>query len=170
MGALIEFFVRMALLRNKPQDLPPSPALLVLLSIVSTLFGTLLLGELLGGYEAALGANLMDLALTMLFLFALLQITGHAPRWLQTATAVMGLTVLVGVVSFTVDRLSVALQVRDLQAVVDLALMIWIHVAVGHVIRHAIGVPLAAGIVLIFGYTLFSQVMIFQVFPPVVPN
>lgn len=170
MGALIEFFIQLALLRRKPQDLPASPVLLVLLGVASMALGTAAGAEDFGGYRAAFGANLFDLTLSLLFLFAVLQITGYLSRWLQTSTAVLGLSILASVFVFTLVVLGDAVRAPDVAGLLALIVFIWLHIAIGHVLRHALGVPLAAGVIIIFGYTLFSQALIWRVFPPLVSN
>ncbi len=104
MLALLRFFIQLALLRRGPQDLPASPVLLVLLAVFNVLIGTANGVELFGGPRAALGANLLDLVLTMVLLFALLQFKRHVARWQQTASAFFGLGVLAGLIMLFVDR------------------------------------------------------------------
>ena len=87
MLALFRFFVELALLRRGPQDLPASPVLLALLAGLNVVVGAANGTDLFGGARAAFGANLLDLLLSMLLLFALLQFKGHLARWQQTAMA-----------------------------------------------------------------------------------
>ena len=87
MQALIRFFVELALFRRGPQDLPVSGLLMGVLAACSVLFGTINGRDMFGGVQASFGANLLDLGLTLVFLFALLQFRGGVARWQQTATA-----------------------------------------------------------------------------------
>jgi len=167
MLALFRFFVQLAALRRAPQDLPASTALLVLLALLSVLIGAVNGSELFGGARSALGVNLIDLTLTMLMLFALLQISGHLPRWTQTATAFFGLGVLAGLLMLLVRAPAELLGIIGLARLLDLVLAIWLHVALGNVLRHALGIPLLAGVMIMLSYTVLAFNLIARIFPPV---
>ena len=168
MAALLRFFVQLAMLRRGPQDLPPSSALLVLLALLSVAVGTNNGAELFGGVRPAFGANLLDLLLSLVLVFALLQIKGRLARWLQTMTAILGLGVLAGLVILLLRPLAEAIGVAQLATLVDLILAIWLHVALGNVLRHALDIPLLAGVIIMLSYTVIAINVIARVFPPVV--
>jgi hypothetical protein len=142
MQALLKFFIDLAFLRRAPQDLPASSSLLALFAIVSIVLGVANGAQMFGGIRAALGANLLDLALTLGFVYALLALTGRPARWLQTATAFIGLGVLA-----------------------DLVVAIWLHVALGSVMRHALDLPLLAGVLIVLSYTVMAFSLIVRIFP-----
>ena len=167
MLALFRFFIQLATLRRGPQDLPASSALLVLLAVFNVLAGTANGVELFGGLRAALGANLLDLFLTMLLLFALLQFKGHLARWQQTATAFFGLGVLAGLIMLFIKSPAEAVGVTGLAMLMDLVLAIWLHIALGNVLRHALGIPLLAGVMIMLSYTVLAFNLIARIFPPV---
>ena len=167
MLVLIRFFIQLALLRRAPQDLPASPVLLVMFAVLSALVGTVNGMELFGSARAAFGANLLDLFLTMVLLFALLQLKGHLPRWQQTATAFFGLGVLAGLIMMLVRAPAEMLGISDLAMLVDLVLAVWLHIALGSVLRHALEVPLLAGVMIVLSYTVLGFNLIAQVFPPI---
>jgi hypothetical protein len=168
MLALFQFFFDLAILRRGPQDLPASSALLVLLAALGVLIGGVNGAALFGGLGAALGANLLDLVLSMVTLFILLQLRGHAPRWLQTASAFLGLGALAGLVMLAVRPFAELMGATEFSTLADLILAIWLHVALGSVLRHALGVPLLAGVVIVLAYTLTAFSIITRTFPPVV--
>lgn len=170
MLALFRFFIQLAILRRGPQDLPASSALLVLLAVINVLVGTANAVELFGGVRAALGANLLDLFLTMLLLFALLQFKGHLARWQQTASAFFGLGVLAGLIMLLVRSPAQGLGVGDIAILLDLVLAVWLHIALGNVLRHALGVPLLAGVMIMLSYTVLAFNLIARIFPPVFPS
>lgn len=170
MLALFRFFIQLAILRRGPQDLPASSALLVLLAVFNVLVGTANAVELFGGVRAALGANLLDLFLTMLLLFALLQFKGHLARWQQTASAFFGLGVLAGLIMLLVRSPAQGLGVGDIAILLDLVLAVWLHIALGNVLRHALGVPLLAGVMIMLSYTVLAFNLIARIFPPVFPS
>jgi len=170
MFALTRFFIQLATLRRTPQDLPASTALLVLLAICSVLIGTANGSAIFGGLRAAFGANLLDLLLTMLMLFALLQVRGHVARWVQTATAFFGVGVLVGVIMLLVRAPAELLGLAQLADLFELLLAIWLHIVLGNVLRHALGIPLLAGVMIMLSYTVLAFNLIARVFPPLIPS
>ena len=170
MLALFRFFVQLAILRRGPQDLPASAVLLVLLAVFNVLVGTANGVELFGGLRAALGANLLDLFLTMVLLFALLQFKGHVARWQQAVSAFFGLGVLAGLLMLFVRSPAEVLGIGGFAMLLDLVLAIWLHIALGNVLRHALGVPLLAGVMIMLSYTVLAFNLIARVFPPVLPS
>jgi len=170
MLALFRFFIQLATLRRGPQDLPASAVLLVLLAVLNVLAGTANGVELFGGVRPALGANLVDLFLTMLLLFALLQFKGHVARWQQTASAFFGLGVLAGLIMLFVRSPAEALGIGGFAMLLDLILAIWLHIALGNVLRHALGIPLLAGVLIMLSYTVLAFNLIARIFPPVLPS
>jgi hypothetical protein len=170
MQALLLFFFDLARLRRGPQDLPASSALLMLFALMSIVLGTMNGAQVFGGVRAALGANLLDLLLTMVMLFVLLQFVGRAARWLQTTTAFLGLGVLAGLIMTLVKSPAEVLGINDVAMLVDLVLAVWLHVALGNVLRHALDVPLLAGVLIVLSYTVMAFSVIARVFPLVGAN
>jgi len=170
MLALIQFFIELALLRRGPQDLPSSPVLLVLVALLSLIIGTLNGFQLFGGLGAALGANLLDLALSMALLAGLLMYRGRAARWLQTASAFLGLGVLGGAAMLVARALALTLGATDFAVLIEVILAIWLHVALGSVLRHALDAPLLLGVIIVFCYTVLVFNLIAGIFPLAVQN
>ena len=110
---------------------------------------------------------MLDLLLTMVMLFVLLQFKGNAERWQQTTTAFLGVGLLAGVAMLVIGALSDSLNVPELAVFADLVLAIWLHIALGHVLRHALDIPLMAGVVIVLAYTMMAFNLIIQVFPVV---
>jgi hypothetical protein len=170
MWVLFQFFVDLALLRRGPQDLPASSALLGLAALLSVAIGTINGATLFGGVGPSLGANLVDLVLSMGLLWALLRLRDRSARWLQTAAAFLGLGVLAGGIMLLVRTPAEMMGVVQLAILVDLVVAVWLHVALGNVLRHALDMPLLAGVLIVLAYTVFAFNFIAQVFPPVVPS
>ena len=170
MQALLKFFIDLALLRRGPQDLPPSPVLLALLAALSTIFGTANGAQLFGGARTAFAANLLDLALTLAAIYVLLAFVGRSARWLQTATAFIGLGTVAGLVMMVVRGLTEPLGVTDVAVLVDLVVAVWLHVALGGVLRHALDVPLLVGVMIVLGYTVMAFSLVVSIFPLVGVN
>ena len=167
MFALLRFFVDLALFRKGPQDLPASTALFGLLVVAGVLIGAANGARLFGGVRAAIGVNLLDLALTSLLLFALLQLRAKTARWLQTATAFFGLSVLAGGLTLLFRGVLQTLGGQELSLLVEMVLAVWLHIALGNVLRHALEVPLFAGVIIVLSYTVLAFNLIAQIFPPV---
>ncbi|MCB1723313.1 MAG: hypothetical protein H6959_09455 [Chromatiaceae bacterium] len=165
MQALLLFLIDLARLRRGPQDVPVSSALLSLMALASVVLGAINGAPMFGGVRAALGANLIDLVLTATLLFVLLQFKGFAARWQQTATAFFGLGALAGLVLLVVRAPAQLLGVTDVAMLVDLVVAIWLHVALGNVLRHALDIPLLAGVVIVLAYTMMAFNIIARVFP-----
>lgn len=170
MFPLFRFFVELAMLRRGPQDLPASRTLLILLAALSVLIGSVNGADLFGGLRTALGANLLDLLLMMLMLFVLLQVKGHLARWQQTASAFFGLGALAGMVMLLVRVPAGALGIMELAMLADLVVAVWLHVALGGVLRHALDMPLLAGVAIVLSYTIMAFNIIARVFPPVIAS
>jgi len=165
MQALLWFFFELALLRRGPQDLPASPVLLVLFALGGILVGALNGQEIFGGLRQAAGANVLDLLLTMTLLFVLLQFKGSAERWQQTTAAFLGIGLLAGVTMLVIGALAEMFNAAELSAFADLLLAIWLHVVLGHILRHALDIPLMAGVVIVLAYTMMAFNLIIIVFP-----
>jgi len=170
MHALIGYFFALAMLRRGPQDLPASTVLLALLAVANVLVGTATGSQIFGGVRPAFGANVVDLALSMVTLFVLLQFKGHAARWVQTATAFFGLGALAGVLMLLFRSVADMVGARELAMLSELIIAVWVHVALGHVLRHALDVPLLAGVVIVLAYSLMAFNIIAQFFPPNIPG
>jgi len=166
MAALLRFFVELAMLRRGPQDLPSSSALLVLMALLSVAVGTVNGAEFFGGVRSAFAANLLDLLLSMVLVFALLQIKGRLARWMQTMTAFLGLGVLAGLIMLLLRSPAEAMGVAQLASVIDLILAIWLQVALGSVLRHALDIPLMAGVIIVLSYTVIAFNLIARVVSP----
>jgi hypothetical protein len=48
---------------------------------------------------------------------------------------------------------------------VDLIVAVWLHVALGHVLRHALEVPLLAGVLIVLAYTMTAFSVVTRIFP-----
>lgn len=167
MLSLIRFFWEMFLLRRKPQDLPASVALLVLLALLNIATGLGNNLSLFGSFSAALGANLVDLLLTGGVLFVLLRTRNHAERWLQTTTAFFGIGTLSSGLMLAYRAPVELLGLEPMGVLLSFALVVWAHVVLGHILRHALQIPWGAGIVLVFAYTMLAFSFINQWFPVV---
>jgi hypothetical protein len=167
MQALLRYFWQLALLRATPQDLPAAPALLILIAGAGVLVGALNGRDLFGGFAPALGANLLELLLSLAMLMVALRLQGFAGRLVQSASAFLGLGLLAGIARQAVVAAGTIAGGNGLLVFADVVLAVWLHFALGHVLRHALEIPLMAGVVVVFSYTIMAFNIIVQVFPVV---
>jgi hypothetical protein len=85
---------------------------------------------------------------------------------MQTMTAFLGLGVLAGLIMLLLRSPAEALGVAQLASVIDLILAIWLQVALGSVLRHALDIPLMAGVIIVLSYTVIAFNLIARVVSP----
>lgn len=166
MFALIRFFVGLCLLRRTPQELPASHWLFAVLLAASVVAGWLGTVKIFGDAMLALQANLIDAGLVLLLLRGTLQLAGHPARFLQTGTAFFGVSALFSAALVAAESLIGLLDLELLMALAQLIALAWIHVVLGHVLRHAIDKDLWVGILIAMGYTFVAINIVFQIVPP----
>jgi hypothetical protein len=164
--ALFQFFWQLGLLRRAPQDLPASTALLGVLLAANLLLGTVVMAAQFGNAGAAFMASLLDAAVVAALLYATLRFSGHPGRFVQTLSAMYGITLMFSAVLALLQWFAVTLNLEVLAAFASLVLLAWVHVALGHVLRHALDMDLWAGIVIAIGFTVISLVLVSTYLPP----
>lgn len=162
---LIRLFYDICLLRKGPQDVPASMLLLGLVVAANLGLGLVLSWPDLGWVESLLQSTTGALVLGG-FLWAALMLSGKAPRFLQTAIAAFGCDTFVSAIAFPLLAWS---QIDpDMKGAVGLPLMVlmlWQISVIGHILRHALSVPLVAGLGLALAYTVVSYSLIMALFP-----
>lgn len=159
-ASLLSLLVGLCLLRVGPQDLPYSPRLSYLLVALAALLGA--------GYAAAVGIDgsaprlLLSLLFLLLLPWLLLGWRQRRPRYPQTLAALAGSDAL-----FTTLFLPVALLAQSAGPVAPqaelapaqvalgwlvLALFGWKLLVNGHILRHALDLPQAIGVMLALGW------------------
>jgi hypothetical protein len=164
--SLILFFWQMCLLRRAPQDLPASINLLGLLGALNVLVGAVGTVDYFGGPGRALTASVLDTALVSALVYATLAFARHRPRFVQTLTAVFGVGSLFGAALLPVQWLAAGSGLMLLFGLVNLVVLGWIHVVLGHVLRHALEMDLWAGIAIAVGYTVIGLTVVNTYLPP----
>jgi len=164
---LFNFFVDLCLLRRAPQDLPASPYLFAVMLTVSVLVGAAGVSDMIPGI-AALAASMLDAVIAMVLLKLLLRVKNFDNRFLQTATAVLGAGIILGLLAIPL-QLSLNEEVMQsesgaLVSLVYLLLLIWIQVVIGHILRHALSVSMLLGVGLALTYSIISGTVIQSVF------
>jgi hypothetical protein len=167
---LVRFYWELVLLRRAPQDLPSSPTLLGLVLTLNVLLGALGVTEQFGGFGRALFASLLDAAVTAGLVYATLRFAEHPARFYQTLTAIYGIAALFNLAMLVLRWVTGTEQLEALFAFASLVLLAWVHVAVGHVLRHALDTELWAGIAIAVAYTVIGLVLVSAYVAPVEPT
>ncbi|MET0028484.1 MAG: hypothetical protein ABW101_12675 [Candidatus Thiodiazotropha sp.] len=167
MKALLNAAIELCLLRRKPQDLPASVDLLAFTVALNLLVSVLIYLGLQKNFGIAAAASLFETGLMMAALYGVLRLKKHLMRFTQTMTALMLSNILLGVLmlpllGWTRDTLS------DESQLLLLLLSLWVLAVFGHILRHALEVPLGMGIGLAVFYTLFSWSLLEVFFPSMV--
>lgn len=162
---LFNFFVDICLLRRAPQDLPASGALFALVVLLSVAVGAVGVSDVIAGL-AAFAAAMLDAVIAMVLLRLALMLKNHPGRFLQTATALFGSSIIMGLIALPLqlaidDKAEV---VAPFVSVAYLFLLIWIQVIIGHILRHALDVSMMLGVGLALTYSVLSGVIIQSLF------
>lgn len=166
MFELIRFFVDLAMLRRRPQDLPASRFLLKTLLIANLGVNVPLALGVFDTPADALGATVLELVVTAALLFAGLQARGMSSRWEQSFCALLGIGTLAGVASIAYRLLATLVSLPQLADALDLVVFLWVMLAMAHVVRHTFDIALPFGILVVFAYTMFVLGLVAQWFAP----
>lgn len=168
MNRLLAYFLDLCLLRAAPQDLPAS-ILGLGLTFAGNLAVTLLLitsAEVDAG--TALGQGLLDTALMLATLYLVLSALGRLGRFLQTSTALLGSSALIGLLTIPLVDLGSgpAESIGTLVGVWMLLVVVgWSLLVAGHILRHAFELRLAQGVLIAGLFNLLSYMLVNAVFP-----
>lgn len=159
MQALIHFFFDLCLLRRAPQDLPASDVLLRLLLVADIATGFLVGVTGATHPVVSLAQSAAEVGL-MLGLLALgLRLSGHPARFNQSATALLGTGVLIGLLALAplaVSPLGDDGGLAVLGSLALLGLLGWSILITGHILRHTFGLSLAQGVGIALAYQVLA--------------
>jgi hypothetical protein len=148
-------------LRRGPQDLPADQGVLVFW-MGASLFSGVLVAAPLHGFTASLFLAVLDLALLYLFVLTLLSLQNRSGRWLQTYTALVGVSALLGLVMsallwlFPPDLENGAISPPGLVAY--LGLVAWLLLVFGHILQQALNLGARiAGVAIALGFLILSS-------------
>ncbi|MCY4220908.1 MAG: hypothetical protein OXD35_04540 [Thiotrichales bacterium] len=168
MGALIHPFVRICLLRMKPQDLPASGTLLALVLVAHTVAGVAVAAVNLR-FDQALAAGVVDTALMCALTTGLLMLRTLRERTVQTLTALAGAGTVIGVAAYPVSVWLHGAQEANAPApalaVLLIAVLGWSLTVSAHILRHAISAPFYIGLLLSIAFYWVSIRVLSNLFP-----
>jgi hypothetical protein len=148
-------------LRKGPQDLPADPAVLVFWMGASVISGILVAGPLYGAWISVF-LSVLDLALLYLFVLLLLGMRGLTWRWLQTYTAMVGVSAVLGIgmaiLLWVFPPDYVGREVSGVGLVAHLMVLIWLLTAFGHILHQSLRLSgRVAGISIALGFLMLSS-------------
>ena len=164
---LFNFFVDLCLLRKAPQDLPASQSLFSLILVLSVLTGAAGVSDVIPGLSA-LAASALDAVIALVLLRLALTLKGYPNRFQQTATAIFGIGIILGLLAMPMQLgISEETMQGEMGGVIALAYLVllgWVQVVIGHILRHALSVSLPLGIGLALTYSVISGTVIQMLF------
>lgn len=167
---LLKLVVDICLLRAGPQDLPASSTLPVLAAL-GYFLSSLLLFLVDARLPSALSAAGADTALLCGFTWGILQVRHYPERFKQTLSALAGTGTLLGLCALPLMEVIVRAQAQGADAGGALfgwlAMLLWSFAVFGHIVRHALSVPLSFGIGLGVLFAVISVAIIRALIPEV---
>lgn len=175
-GALKLYF-DITLARRGPEDLPVSmPLLAITTALYVVLFAAFV--AVLGPPEGNwVGQLLVSVAFTLLWIRGLLALFGKAERFLQTASASLGISLLTLPVAVPLQLQVMRLMEQTLKLpkgaplpssasimVLALPLMLWLFYVQARVLRSALEIQMFQAVLLIFAQAIFESMLLTMIF------
>jgi hypothetical protein len=142
---LLRAFAGIALFRIRPQDIPRSGALLGATAVANAAVSLLISAQL---EMPAINAS-MEMCVLIGMTVALLYAFRRGGRIVQTLTALMGASAIIGLVVALVIA-----AIPELPYVMRIAIFLWNMFVIAHVLRHALDTLFALGCLIAFAYAL----------------
>lgn len=160
-SSLAQRFIAIVLLRGGPQDLPWSTGLMGAAIAVTAIINVPVIQRFTPGISPLLQISLLA-GYNLAFLAIALWLRGHAPRFVQSATALFASDAIISTVGLPVLLLiGRPDQASVLGALAFLALLVWNIAVVNHILRAALAMttPLSLGVTLayVFGGSAFVR-------------
>lgn len=159
MSVLFDLFLDICLFRKGPQHVPASSTLLNL-SVLSYGAAGLLLMLASAVPSRALLLIVLDIALLAGLSYGLLTAAGQWRRFTQTLTALAGTGVLLQLLALPLAiwlaRVGPQQPAAALPSLLYLLLLGWSIAVTGHILRHALSIPMALGVLYALGYLIIS--------------
>ncbi len=150
-------------LRAGPQDLPPDQGVLVFW-MGASVFSGILIAAPMYGVGASLFLSVLDLAVLYLFVLVVLRLQGKAERWVQTYTAMVGVSALLGLVMAVLLGLFppdfAEGEVSAPALIVYLGLVVWLLLAFGNILQQALDLAgRMTGVAIALGFVVLSSLV-----------
>ena len=171
MFRLLQLFIDICLFRAKPQELPSSRFLLGITMAAVMVTNIPLLLPHMSGIGSVVAATLLGLFLKYVFLQGGLYLMEVEKRFLQTATAMFGAEAVINLPGLMLEMMLIGEQIggiNALGALFRLLLLFWSLAVMGHILRHALDIRFALGVVIAVIYTMLLIILIQQLMPATV--
>ena len=167
---LFRAFLRIAVLRLGPEDLPDSRFLLGLATLGYLATGAVSVSLYADDAAEALQQLAVDLGLTVAFFCGILVLYGKRPRLLQTMTALLGTGALLSLAAlpFTVWLRLLELTGRSgvaIPAVGIYFVVLWSISVTGHIVHRALDIPFVGGVIIGVVYFVLNLAVFASLFP-----
>lgn len=167
---ILAAFVQIALRRRGPEDLPDSQFLLLVAGLAYVITQAALAAPVYGSVPLLIRSLALDLLLLCGFLWGLLRFTGHASRFRQTLTAVLGTGAVLSACMLPfnhwLDTVGEPGKLALAPTIGLLAVVAWSLVVNGHIFSRALSRPFAAGLLISIAYFFLNYLMFAQFGPP----
>ena len=154
--------------RLGPQDVPHSTVLLQGVMLVYFVIGVLL-SQLKFSLFDSIGRTVVDLLIMVALTLFLLWWHGKLARLVQTLSAMAGagivISLVVAPVLLALDTVEPGSPMAMLPALLWVGIFCWSIGVSGHILRHALGVSLIAGLLFSVAYVLITLDILSRIFP-----
>lgn len=165
---IVRPFVEICLLRRGPQDLPDSALLLVIVLVAHTFLSILLNAVILNGWTAVL-AGITDTLLVAVLTGAIVYLHGFTARIVPTITAMAGTNAIITLAATPLFAWSYAAQQsgadNSFAALLVFGIVAWSLAVWGHILRHALSIQYALGILVALAFYGISYAVFTNLFP-----
>lgn len=169
MLSILDVFVQIALRRRGPEDVPDSRALLLMAGLAYVIAQGFLAQSVYHTASGLARSLALDLLLLCGLLWGLLRLAGHALRYRQTLTAILGTGAFLGLCMLPFNLWLDLAEEPGKPAVGAtiglLAIVSWSLVVNGHIFSRALSRPFAAGLAISVAY-FFLNYLVFTQFGP----
>lgn len=162
MRSLLSRLAALASLRGGPQDLPASQSLLTTLLALDLAISLIALGSVVSPGQALLSAG-VTLGLGLGFTYLALVLREKPGRFLQTATALIGIDLVISLVALPLTLTLVSQAAPDgsvspepALGVALLAVLAWNVAVVANIFRHALDQRWPAGVIVALAYVFVT--------------
>lgn len=164
----LQKFLALLLLKTAPQDFPYSVALLIQLAVIYVFSGIIVLQTTLQP-DGMLAGLVLSLLVQTVFSYLVLQALNKSARFVQTVSALIGVSALFNVMSWPIlavlaDENAVE-SMQSMMSLLFLLLTSWELLVKAHIFRHALEMKLFGALVLSFSLFFISVALSQLIFP-----
>jgi len=167
MNSFLQLLFRILLLNKGPQDFPHSTLFMQLCIAVYFISGLPSI-MMRVGFEKAVLAMLLDIAVLMVFVYFCLQAFSKSERYVQSITALMSVGIFFQIVMFPLLS-QIGAETKPGETVLSLILVfaIWMFSVFTYIFKESFSIRLPAAIVLMICYGFISQLLSVFLFPEI---